>query len=92
MRGRAAELLCGARRGAPLFGEVSTEARARVGVDLSRVSAGLLVRGFARARRAAGIDHPSSTIRRHRIGDACNWFLNSTGGGGAIMIFTHDSR
>ena len=40
MRGRAAELLCGARRVAPLFGEVSTEARTRVGVYLSRVSAG----------------------------------------------------
>ena len=55
MRGRAAELAL-RRVFAPLFGEVSAEARARVGAHLSRVSTGprrLLVRGFARAWRAA---------------------------------------
>ena len=39
MRGRPAELAL-RQISPPLFGEVSTEARTRVGVDLSRVSAG----------------------------------------------------
>ena len=54
MRGRAAELAL-RQISPPLFGEVSTEARTRVGVDLSRVSAGPASSGeeFAPARRAA---------------------------------------
>ena len=61
MRGRAAELLCD---GFLLFGEVSAEARARVGVDLSRVSAGprrLLMREFARARPL--INRPQARVK-----------------------------
>ena len=47
MRGRAAELAL-RQISPPLFGEVSTEARTRVGVDLSRVSAGPASSGSSR--------------------------------------------
>lgn len=68
MRGRAAELAL-RRVFAPLFGEVSAEARARVGVDPSRVSAGPSSFGERVRPRAARceIDNPSSRIRR--LGD-----------------------
>ena len=52
MRGRPQSWLCDGFA-PPLFGEVSTEARTRVGVDLSRVSAGPACSGEGVRPRAA---------------------------------------